>query len=317
MQATITRQRLTNVELVVGNPWAVPLLLLTTAFLYTLYARTRRTRRILSETIYLELGRRTAVYDYLKIATAVLLAFSALNPMIAYTRAIEVASTEDLVAYSDKLPVQYIVLVDVSPSMHRENRLEQAVEAIEQVVATVGSSDRVVIAVFGGRVRELYSGDPGSALNILSAISDYNIEYTAISTALGWASSRAKSSGLPSVVVVITDGANNYGGNPVETAKAMSSQGIPVLFIRVGSDPRGTSLFYELSATGIEVVDVGSVSGEALEKLLEKAVLEKKLEVLRASGRTVVYVTEYSNTPTYALLLTALVLLIVLRSEGV
>ncbi|RLG79261.1 MAG: hypothetical protein DRO13_06240 [Thermoprotei archaeon] len=304
-------------ELVVGNPWAAPLLLLTIALLYTLYARTRRTRRILSETIYLELGRRTAVYDYLKIATAVLLAFSALNPMIAYTRAIEVASTEDLVAYSDKLPVQYIVLVDVSPSMHRENRLEQAVEAIEQVVATVGSSDRVVIAVFGGRVRELYSGDPGSALNILRTISDYTIEYTAISTALGWASSRAKSSGLPSVVVVITDGANNYGGNPVETAKAMSSQGIPVLFIRVGSDPRGTSLFYELSATGIEVVDVGSVSGEALEKLLEKAVLEKKLEVLRASGRTVVYVTEYSNTPTYALLLTALVLLIVLRSEGV
>jgi len=317
VQATITRQRLTSVELVVGNPWAAPLLLLTIALLYTLYARTRRTRRILSETIYLELGRRTAVYDYLKIATAVLLASSALNPMITYTRAIEVASTEDLVAYSDKLPVQYIVLVDVSPSMHRENRLEQAVEAIEQVVATVGSSDRVVIAVFGGRVRELYSGDPGSALNILRTISDYNIEYTAISTALGWASSRAKSSGLPSIVIVVTDGANNYGGNPVETAKAMSSQGIPILFIRVSSDPRGTSLFYELSATGIEVVDVGSVSGEALEKLLEKAVLEKKLEVLRASGRTVVYVTEYSNTPTYALLLAALVLLIVLRSEGV
>lgn len=102
----------------------------------------------------------------------------------------------------------------------------------------------------------------------------------------------ASSSGRPSAVVLISDGGNNGGTDPIEAAKRLREAGIPLLVVQVG---RGASADPALSAdiaesAGGEFRWVGEFDESALRSLAAEAAREAKYEALRAAGRAYVEV---------------------------
>jgi len=306
-----------NSYIVFKNKPALLLLIPLSLLMLIIWRRTSRRRQALSNIYGVRLGHKPLFYTILKILAIASLLIAIANPVLVYTKTIEISSPEELVKYSGKLPVHYIVLIDVSPSMYRENRLGEAYKALKAIASSLNKTDYLTIAVFGGEVVKIYSGK-ASEYNVSGTdLSEYNITYTAISHALGWANAYSKTTGLPSIVVVITDGANNYGGDPVEATMSMNSSGTPVVYVRVGNDPRGYPLFNELRSKGITVVNAHELDAEALYNLLAKALIESKYKALVKTGRSYVEVEEKIGLPTHVLLAIALASLIISRIEGV
>ena len=302
-------------NIVVENPYAIlfgtPLLILA----ILVWRRARRVRRVYGRIYGLSSYRKILLLDLIKVLILVLLLIALANPSIVYSKKIVVDNEEKLVKYSGKLPVHAIILVDVSPSMHRGNRLAEAQQAIRFIVASLNKTDYLTIAVFGKEVNMVYNGKPTGFKSL--NLSSYEIKYTSIPNALGWASGYAKITGLPSIVFIISDGANNYGGDPLEAILSMNASGTPVVFIKTGDDPRAYSLISELTRKDIPVLDIHMLDQASIKYLIEKAVLEAKLDTLVSSGKSYVVVEEKIPLPRYLFLVTALILLVLSRVEGV
>ncbi len=304
-------------HMALNNPWILLFIPIVYIPVVIVYRRARNNRSILSATLGFNPGKKTLVYDVIKFLALFFIVLSIANPVLVSEKTIPINNKEALAEYNDRLPAQFIVLIDVSPSMHRDNRLDEAIKALNTIIDCLNKSDRIVIAVFGGEVKEIYNGPSFKASNITGEITKYNIKYTAIANAIGWAVGRIKASGIPSIVFIVTDGANNYGGDPAEAACTVNASGTPIVFIRIDNDPRGTSLFYKLSAKGVKTISIEGLDKDSIRKLLENTILESKLQALKASGKAYITITEISQLPTAIALTTALIMLIVSRLEGV
>ena len=280
--------------------------------------KTIRNRKILASTLnYPFKTVLRTVIDAAKIVAPILLVLALTTPVLIHEYQVIIDTPEKLVKYSGELPARFIFLIDVSPSMYRENRIDQAISTCKAFLEKLNVSDQVVIAVFGGEVREIYMGDPNGALKIIGAIKKYEIKYTSISSALGWAQGLIKASGIPGVVIVLTDGANNYGGDPVQAAWIINASGTPVVFIKVGNDPRGIPLFHKLSSKGILVLNANNLDKESLEMIAEKTVIDTKLDTLVNHGKNKINLYRKDYTLTIILYSLTIGLLLFTRIEGV
>ncbi len=299
-----------------------PFLLILLVPIFLLYGyilnKTIRNRKILANTLnYPFKTVLRTVIDAAKIVAPILLILALTTPVLIHEYKVIIDTPEKLVKYSGELPARFIFLIDVSPSMYREKRIDQAISACKAFLEHLNISDQVVIAVFGGEVREIYIGDREGALKVIGTIKEYEIKYTSISSALGWAQGLVRASGIPGVVVVLTDGANNYGGDPVQAAWIVNTSGTPVVFIKVGNDPRGIPLFHKLSSKGILVLNTNNLDKESLEMIVEKTVIDTKLNTLVNHGKNKINLYRKDYTLTIILYSLVIALLLFTRIEGV
>ncbi len=304
--------------IVFRNPLVLLLLIPTIILLTPLIFKVRRSRLVLNKTLYMKYGFTHILFDTLKIALPLLVIIAAATPVSIATIKIPVRSSGEASKYSGELPVQYIILVDVSPSMHRGNYMDEALNTLYSIINSLNSSDRVVIAVFGGVVEEIYSGsiDDLPIINVSRRIRSTEIIYTSIDTALGWANSYSKASNIPAAIIVISDGADNYGADPLTAAETVNESGTPILFIKIGNDPRGLNTYSKLIANGFKVVDPEGLDGETLHSLSKRLVSELRYNAYVAHGKSYIEVKSEDYTPTIILIIAAITVLIAVRIEG-
>ncbi len=304
--------------IVFEHPFLIILVVPVLIFYGCILNKIIRNRKILASTLNYPSKRivRTVI-DATKIIVPILLIIALTTPVFMYEYQVVIDTPEKLVKYSGKLPARFIFLIDVSPSMYRENRIEQAIRACKSFLKNLNVSDQVVIAVFGGKVREIYSGDSEGALKVIGMVKEYEIKYTSISSALGWAQGLVRASGIPGVVIVLTDGANNYGGDPVQAAWVINASGTPVVFVKVGNDPRGIPLFHKLSSKGILVLDTNDLDKESLEMIAKKIVIDTKLNTLISHGKNKINLYRKDYSLTIILYSLAIALSLFTRIEGI
>jgi len=229
-----------------------------------------------------------------RAALAVTLALLAAGPYVTAVERVPVTPDSPLLARAE---AQLVLLVDVSRSMGYslgpggEARIEAAEEVVRGILQSLSPGDLVTLVAFAGDAEVLYSGPAGEAAQVLEGLSaDRN--YTSVGDALVTALAIASSSGRPSAVVLISDGGNNGGTDPIEAAKRLREAGIPLLVVQVG---RGASADPALSAdiaesAGGEFRWVGEFDESTLKSLAAEAAREAKYEALRAAGRAYVEV---------------------------
>ncbi len=281
-----------------ARPWVI--ILLPFAILVILYIHRR------SETVRKELAKalqgriKSGLLKPASTIMALTMLIIALSQPVIYTsEKITLDNLQDMVKYSSKLPLQYIILIDVSPSMHRGEPplLETAIGVAKIIISNIRDNGTVVLSVFGGRVKQLYVGPPLNASEIVDRVKNYDIEYTAIGDAIGYAVSCARASSLPSVAVIITDGANNYGPDPLKSYLYANMSRLPILFIRIDSDPRANRLFAELARHGAHIVLAERFDLKYLEPIVKNMMQQLKYVALVESGKNYVVVHRVIGYP--------------------
>ncbi|OYT39630.1 MAG: hypothetical protein B6U89_03865 [Desulfurococcales archaeon ex4484_58] len=295
---------------------ALILLPITIATLLYIVRSIRLKKNVLRQTLYYSEKSFSKLLIVFKLVVPFLLLIGISQPMLVVERNIVIDTIDEVKNYSGELPVNYIVLIDVSPSMYRGENIDQALDTLYSLLKFMNRSDYIVLSVFAGEVYELYRGPVSNVSNYIPMITTYKQNYTAIGTALSWALSYASISPLPTIVFVLSDGANNYGGDPLEAVETLNKSGVPVIFIKIGDDPRGYELYSELIRRGYTVVDPSGLSRDQLEGVAENLVYESKLLALKIKGKAYVKYRDYEPLSPYLILLPATLLYIVSRVEG-
>ena len=148
--------------------------------------------------------------------------------------------------------IDIMLAIDISSSMLSEDIVPNRIEAAKKVAAEFISdrtSDNIGLTVFAGEAFTQcpMTIDHASLLALLQHASDYVgsgviIDMTAIGMGLTNAISRLKDSHAKSrVIILLTDGSNNYGEiSPLTAAEMAQQMGIRIYTIGVGTD--GSSL---------------------------------------------------------------------------
>ncbi len=147
------------------------------------------------------------------------------------------------------------VLVDRSASMQKQNRKKQAEEALEKLTSQKGDWEYRLL-------------DFGDTLADYRSLGSSQATATAIGTVLGYVSQTPHLAG----VVVVSDGGNNSGPDPVKTAEKL---GVPVYTVAVGQEEKALDLGIEkighppvaFEGTPIKIEFVVSARGAGKAKL--------------------------------------------------
>lgn len=305
--------------IMVEHPYLLVIgVLLVSTYLFMLVRRIHVIRRILRKALYYEEGFLEKSFLYMKITTIIFLTIALSQPYVLIESEVNVDNPAVLDNLSGRFPANYIVLIDVSPSMHENGGLDKAIEAYEKIIQCLNTSDRLVIAVFGGEVVKIYEGDPYNATKVALIVPMYELNYTSISNALAWAQEYSRVTSLPSIVIVLSDGAHNYGGDPLIAVDVVNSSKIPLIFINTGNDPRGLSLYSRLASRGYKVLDASSLDEASLKNVLKNIVIETKYNAYRFRGESLkLTYFEKDYLPTIALIASAIVLYLFSRLEVV
>ncbi len=300
-----------------------PLILIP--LVYTiLYILVYRSNRVLNRLVNIMSGsvnnflRNTLLVCKLLIPLLIILILA--KPVIVYNERIPINVETDVLKYNNKLPVEHIVLLDISKSMSymegASTRLDLAKDFIKKYLENLGSKDSVSIVLFSGNVTLYCRGYASDCINNVSSIEGFE-KYTAIGDAVTYAVGRSKASGTPSVIVVVSDGANNYGSNPVNAIIDANESKAPVVFIRVGLDPRANGLVSRLRDHGFKVYSINDFSYNIINETIQKIVSYTKYTALKCSNQAYVNVQRYSYLLVNILLAIVFVIIVAISVEGV
>ncbi len=264
-------------------------------------------------------SRLSKVFLALKIAAPLLLVLAAASPYTISYSYIYLSNAEDIMEYNNQLDVMHVLLVDVSKSMlYRDNgvsRIEYAKEFIEKYLGFLGKGDRVAIVLFSGNVSLLCNGTVEKCLPYIASIKAGQ-RYTAIGDAISFAVSLSKAQQLPAVAVVVSDLAWNYGGEPVEAVDYARENHVPVVFVRIGIDPRALRVTASLKDRGIRIYSVSDITKELIDEIAKEAMAEAKYEALKLAGQNFIAVPSYDYTLSRLALLLSLLTILASLVEG-
>ncbi len=300
-----------------------PLLLIPVVYTI-LFMIMARSRRFLGKAITSMEGRVNRFANYLltacKFLIPLLLILVLAKPVFVSYRVVPITLSSEVIEHNAKLPVAHVILIDVSKSMSYQEggvtRLELAKEFVADYLKYLGPRDRVVVAVFCGNVTTYCRGYARECLLNITGVSCC-CRYTAIGDAIAYAIGNYRATDMPNVIVVVSDGANNYGGDPVDAALVANESRLPVVFIRVGVDPRANELIARLKDANVKVFSVNQFSFDMIDDIAKEAFREAKFSALKASGKAFIIVEDYDFTPIDILLVATIALLIVIGLEGV
>ncbi|MDK2464087.1 MAG: VWA domain-containing protein [Candidatus Korarchaeota archaeon] len=264
-------------------------------------------------------GRRLLIASLAaRAALAVMIALLVSGPYVVKVERVPVTPDSPLLSRAE---AQLVILVDLSRSMSYPmgagTRIEAAREVVRGVLQSLSPGDLVTLVAFAGDAEVIYSGPAGEALQSLPELrADRN--YTSIGDALVTALAATRASGRPAAVVLISDGGNNGGTDPVEAARSLREAGLPLLAVQVGqgvsADPAVTA---ELAReAGGEFRWIDEVDATALGSLAAEVAREAKYEALKAAGRAYVEVEVVDASEPRGALATAAALLLILALAG-
>ncbi|MCE4602752.1 MAG: VWA domain-containing protein [Desulfurococcales archaeon] len=287
----------------VGNPWmliaGLPLPVLAA---YLARRAGSRRRAIL---FYLEgrASRATAIIGYARVAGIMLAVLAASGVYVVRITWVPASGVgEEVLA---DLPAIHVLLVDDSKSM--KPYVGDVRTFITSYLETLGPEDRVAVYKFHAGVEEVCSPGPPQGCIVNLTMIRGESRYTAIGTALGHAAAMARATGLPIIVLLVSDGANNMGPDPRSVARSLAGDEMAVALVKVGSDPR--SVLEDLaSEAGWPIYTLGTTPPKgALEDLARDLYTEAKVEAVSVNGMIPLESRDY--TPTTLLLLASLILL--------
>jgi len=301
------------------NPYMLALLIPALLFLAIIYRRVKNNRRMLNR--FLE--EETSCHLIVKLSVVskfvliILLVVLVSIPYIEKTLVKEVG-IEDADLLSQK-NVIHMILVDVSKSMNylegNMKRVDLAKNAITEYLKNLENTrDNIMLVVFSGNIKTIYVGNVTVALEKVGEIRAGE-KYTALGDALSYALSYASASQLPIVVLLVTDGGQNYGLKPASVAEEYKKKNVPLLVVKIGSDPRGDSILGEISSkAGAKVYSLDDFTKEAIDDLVKEISNEARYSALKARGETYVEykVKDYSINGCICLAVVALLFLAVI-----
>nr|MEB3860301.1 VWA domain-containing protein [Desulfurococcales archaeon] len=249
-----------------------------------------------------------------RIAGLALLALASGSPYLVSVDYIEIGP-DDLEALRS-IGSLHVILVDNSRSMSYTDglrkRVDVAREFIESYLSVLNSSERVEIYSFSSTTRLLCSGSPQECALVLEEL-NASERYSALGTAIGTGVSRMEAADEPALVILITDGGNNYGPDPRDVARGVAAAfggRAPIAVVKVGDDPRATILEETASLLGGYLYDAGSSGGDVLEDLSEEVYASVKYEALKARASTRVQVESRDYSILWVLVFLGLALLL-------
>ncbi len=306
------------------EPYALLLLIPTTLYIYVIHRKIHLRRALLSKAYIVDTLKNSSRWYktllLIKIVLYLLIPIVIARPAIVTYSYIGIDSVNDVITYNNELPITHIILIDVSKSMsYREvlvDRLSLAKKFIEKYLSHLGSRDNVVIISFAKETSVLCQGNKTVCIGKLSQLREFK-EYSAIGDAIVYGLNYARASSLPSVIVVVSDGAWNYGSNPIHVVSNLNKSKTPLAFIRVGTDPRANKLIQFLKERNFMVYSVGEVNEEVLDTIIKEAYSEIKLTTLKYSGKSYILYEELDYRLFYLLILILLVLSLMYLLEGI
>jgi Ca-activated chloride channel family protein len=306
------------------EPQMLLLIPASTIVLLFLYVRSREKSQTLARRLGKAGGSRWFLLSiFAKFATAVLMCVVAAQPyVLTYTY---VTVTPENILYINATSMRLVLLVDISKSMGYTDtypsRISNAVELMEKIIATATSrGDYVDVYVFSDIVEPLCISLNSSTVDACMAkLRGISLKkYSAIGDAFIYGYMYARASRMPAAILVITDGAYNYGSSPLEALQSIKSSRVPVALILVGNDPRSHELEQYCRENGIPTyrVSMGSGEEEALRYVSERLYSELKFEALVVSGQTKFQVPVKDYTVQLYLLALLVPLFILSLAEG-
>ncbi|WP_141617257.1 von Willebrand factor type A domain-containing protein [Myxococcus sp. AB036A] len=177
------------------------------------------------------------------------------SPFDAKRHFLRVGVQGKVVSRSQRKPAHLVFLVDTSGSMHSEDKLPLAREAIKVAVKNLNENDTVAIVTYAGNTRDVLPPTPATDVKSIHAALDSLTAGggTAMGSGMELAYRHAvkKASGsVVSRVVVLTDGDANIGRNVSATAMLDS--------------------IHKYTAEGVTLTTVGFGMGNYRDDLMEK-----------------------------------------------
>jgi Ca-activated chloride channel family protein len=299
-----------------GRPEALPLLLLLAVPL-ALYERASARRAVALKALGGRLpGLRWRLLGWL--AALLLLVLAAAEPAVVRTVSVEVPFEDAHLLNATS--VLHVIVLDVSRSMLEAdvppNRCEAAKAFAAEYLRAAPQADLAVLVNFSQTVGLSRAMPAREAARSVAGITCGG-RYSAVGDALAAALSVARASGMPAVVLLLSDGGWNYGSNPLDAAPSFKELKIPLVVVRAGSDPRGASLLPSVAerASG-RYYELDSASVGLTAEVARAAEGEGRYAALSAKGLARVDVVERMPVPAEALLLPALALFAVLTRDG-
>lgn len=291
-------------------------------FIYILYNR-RKTIKL----IKVHDNWMWYVFQILKILAIITLFISLSLPVevgIVYKKLYTGFGREDISSIIYNLTALHVILIDESKSMlyidNREDnitRFEYALNFTKKYLNSLAEHDQVMIVGFSEDARKICIGNASYCRSQLYKLSPGK-KYTGLNTALGYIYSYVTAAQYPAVIVIVSDGAYNYGGDPYDTIVHINKTGYPVLFVRIGLDRRANGLVQRLESSNIKVISVNQFTEKLIDQLAQDASREMRVKAFIAKKILEVKISyeDMNPYPTVALIVSSLVLFIVSRLEG-
>lgn len=307
------------------NPWILNYLymaiILGTIFFLYAYLNRRKLLKLIrtTDSIY------WYIIQFLKILALILLFTSMSIPVASHIVEKYVPASPyspEILNIVANITALHIIIIDESKSMlytdqSNITRFEQAINFTIKYLRSLSNIDKVMIIGFAEEPRKICIGTPIFCLNKLSEL-EPGKEYTSISTAIGYAYTYANAAQYPAVIVIVSDGAYNKGGDPYDAIIEVNKSGYPVLFVRIGLDPRANNLILRLKESNIKTISVNDFTTNLIDELAKEASREMRIQafIARKVLEVKVLYEEIDPTPTLALLVSSLILLLITRIEG-
>jgi len=201
-------------------------------------------------------------YGYPQPLTGALAVHTELAPSYfgdAETRLLRVGLQGREVLDRNRLPAVLTLVVDVSGSMNRENRLELVKRSLGLLLEQLGPDDRVALVTFGSEARLQLGHTPVRNRSVIQGVID-NLRpegstYTQAGLELAYEEAgRAFQAGAINRVILCSDGVSNVGATGPEailaTVKAQSQKGISLTTLGFGLEGFNDYVMEQLANQG-------------------------------------------------------------------
>lgn len=301
---------------------------LPTAIILTYFSAVKR--RVMLRMIRVKDSPLWYLFQSMKILSLILLILASGVPVNTYRVVkqmdvnVEERKLQDIIA---NLTVLHVVLIDESYSMSyvdisNMTRFELAARFVENYLNALHNRDHILLIGFAKEPRLICYGNVSVCRDRLKELSPTR-RYTNIAGAITYAYTYVEASQMPAVILVVTDAAFTYGGDPYEAIFIVNKTGYPVVFVKIGFDNRGDRLVSDLVSSGIKVLYINKYVTESIDPGLLSKVMKDTVKELRGEAfvrrRYIVMnipVEEKDITPTIAMLLISLVVFLLTRFEG-
>lgn len=307
------------------HPEMINFTLITAPLLIFLYIYVYFKRRYLLKLLRQKDNILWHIIQFFKIASIILLLVASAFPVYVETIRFTVRGDPEeteIKRIMYNMTALHVLIIDESKSMQYTDgtnitRFVRALNFTYEYMNYLSPKDKLLIIGFAEYPRKICLGNISHCRSKLPELAP-DKSYSDLSAAIAYAYSYVTASQYPAVIVIISDGAYNEGGDPYDQIVSINKSGYPVLFVRVGLDRRADQLVNKLIASNIYVININQFTEKLLNKLTEDAARQVRLEAFISKELLEVVVSKeiVNPYPAVYLLVASLVLFLISHIEG-